>query len=60
MEKKIILVPQIDQDRKPTGDNIPVVFKNNARLWAEDKISDEDFVAEIEVLVKQGVIQVSK
>jgi len=38
---------------------IPYWIKNNAGWWAEDKISDDDFVAGIEHLIKNKIISIS-
>jgi len=57
MEREIIPIQQIDGDIKFTGKNIPTAFKNNAKLWVQNKISEKEFLNEIEILVKQGVIQ---
>ena len=37
---------------------IPDWIKNNAKWWANDQISDEDFVKSIEYLVKKGIIRI--
>jgi len=38
---------------------IPYWVKNNAGWWAEDKISDGDFIAGIEYLIKNNIISIS-
>jgi len=38
---------------------IPYWVKNNAGWWAEDKISDDDFIAGIEYLIKNKIIGIS-
>jgi len=38
---------------------IPYWVKNNAGWWAEDKISDVDFIAGIEYLIKNKIISIS-
>ena len=38
---------------------IPYWVKNNAGWWAEDKISDDDFVSGIEYLIKEKIISIS-
>ena len=38
---------------------IPYWIKNNAGWWAEDKISDGDFIAGIEYLIKNKIISIS-
>ena len=55
-----ITIPKISQsseDMIPT--EIPEWIKNNAKWWADDLISDVDFVKGIQHLVKQGIIQVN-
>ena len=37
---------------------IPSWIKNNAKFWAEGKITDKDFVSGIQYLIKQGIIKV--
>ena len=37
---------------------IPDWFKNNTKWWANDQISDEDFVKSIQYLVKKGIIRI--
>jgi len=39
--------------------SIPKWIKNNAAWWSEQQISDSDFVAGIEYLIKNGIINVS-
>jgi len=38
---------------------IPYWVKNNAGWWAEDKISDDDFITGIEYLIKEKIISIS-
>jgi len=38
---------------------VPYWVKNNAGWWAEDKISDDDFIAGIEYLIKNKIISIS-
>jgi len=38
---------------------IPYWVKNNAGWWAEDKISDDDFISGIEYLIKNKIISIS-
>jgi len=37
--------------------NMPSWFKNNAKWWKEDKISDEEIINAIENLLKRGIIK---
>ncbi|MBT4326480.1 MAG: peptidase, partial [Candidatus Nitrosopelagicus sp.] len=50
-------ISQSSEDMIPT--EIPEWIKNNAKWWADDLISDVDFVKGIQHLVKQGIIQVN-
>ena len=38
---------------------IPYWIKNNAGWWAEDKINDDDFIAGIEYLIKEKIININ-
>ena len=49
-------LPEIAQNEQSTV--IPKWIKNNAGWWANDEISDNDFIKGIEYLVQQGIIQV--
>ena len=65
----IVVVPEIAEETPtPTfeepvieelqSQSIPKWIKNNAAWWAEQQISDSDFVAGIEYLIKNGIINV--
>ena len=41
------------------SNSIPVWIKNNANLWSDGLITDEDFVNAIEYLVENGIIIVN-
>ena len=41
-----------------SGEPIPAWIKQVAGFWAEDKITDSEFVAALEFLIRQGAIQV--
>jgi hypothetical protein len=46
-------------DRSPIFEHdVPDWIKNNAKWWADDQISDEDFVKSIQYLVKKGIIRI--
>ena len=45
-------------ERSTFEKKIPDWIKNNAKWWADDLISDEDFVESIQYLVKKGIILV--
>jgi len=55
IEEKIIRVPQVENNDQFFGKKIPIMFKNTAKLWAQDKISDIEFVNALKALVKHGV-----
>ncbi len=38
--------------------NIPLWIKNNAGWWADDQISDQDYLSGIEFLVSEGIIKI--
>ena len=39
---------------------VPAWVKNNAKWWSEDKINDDDFIAGIQYLVKNSIINLSQ
>jgi hypothetical protein len=47
--------PVIEQLQSQT---IPIWIKNNAAWWSEQQIADSDFIAGIEYLIKNGIINV--
>jgi len=49
----IVLIPNV------FAENVPDWVKNTAGWWADDKISEEEFVNTIEFLVNEEIIQVS-
>ncbi len=49
----IILIPNV------FGEYVPTWVKNTAGWWAEDKISEVEFVNAIEFLIKHGIINVN-
>ena len=49
----IILIPNV------FAENVPDWVKNTASWWAEDVISETEFVNAIEYLVKENIIQVN-
>jgi hypothetical protein len=65
----IEIVPEVEEESPiPTyeepvieelkSNNIPIWIKNNAAWWADQQISDEDFVAGIEYLIKNEIIKI--
>ncbi len=54
----IIEIPEnIESTQDPQSDKIPKWIKNNAGWWANNEISDDDFIQGIQYLVKEGIIQ---
>jgi len=51
-------IEKINLDSSKIELNIQDWVKNNARWWAEGKISDMDFVNGIQFLIKNGIIKV--
>jgi hypothetical protein len=47
--------PVIEELKSQT---IPIWIKNNASWWSEEQIDDSDFIAGIEYLIKNGIINV--
>jgi hypothetical protein len=46
------------QIKENTSRKIPVWFKNNAKWWADDKISDDDFIVGLQYLINQKIFQI--
>ena len=65
LEKKYSLDIFENPTKKPTflqaleERTIPYWIKNNAGWWSDDKISDNDFIAGIEYLIKNKIINLS-
>ena len=53
----IIVIPDLPES-SGSGGEVPDWVRNNAEWWAQDLITDEDFVKGIEFLVKNGIIVV--
>ena len=49
-------------DKKTSRDaniqSIPIWVKNNAEWWSEDKITDIEFINNVEYLVSMGIIKI--
>jgi len=61
IKQDIINVPQIISEKEKSSftlGKIPTWIKSNAKWWAEDLISDEDFVKGIEFLIKEEIIRI--
>jgi len=67
LEEKIILIPDsqiYENSGKPTTESslddvvIPNWIKNTAKWWADDSITEKDFVKSIEWLIQNNVIKV--
>ena len=59
IQEKIIDIPDLlEQESETVGEKIPVWVKNNAGWWANDLISEDDFLNGIKYLIKEGIIHV--
>jgi len=59
IEKDILQIPETTSTTTASQSNeIPSWIKNNADLWSQGLISDDDFVKGIQYLVEQGIIKV--
>jgi hypothetical protein len=52
-----VVVNRIEPNQLPTQISVPSWVKNNAGWWANDQISDSDFVKGIEYMIKEGIIK---
>ena len=59
INQRILIIPDTtpSQSESMTGE-VPSWVKNNALWWANDVISDSDFVSAIQYLISQGIIQI--
>ena len=59
INQRILIIPDTtpNQSESMTSE-VPSWVKNNASWWANDVISDSDFVSAIQYLISQGIIQV--
>lgn len=46
------------QDASAAPDHIPSWVRNNAKWWAENQVSDSDFIAGIQYLVQQNIVTI--
>ncbi|MGD2106433.1 MAG: plastocyanin/azurin family copper-binding protein [Nitrosopumilaceae archaeon] len=59
IEEGLITIPEtVKTSKLPEDQKIPSWIKTNAGWWAQDQISDDDFVKGIQYLIEQGIIQV--
>jgi hypothetical protein len=56
---KIVFLSQINENVLENKVTIPAWVKNNAGWWAEDNISDNDFIRGIQYLIKNGIIKIN-
>ena len=58
IQNNIIVIPyQTPSDSIPNQD-VPDWIRNTASWWAQDKISEEEFLSAIQFLIQSGVIVV--
>jgi len=43
---------------EPAGYQIPSWIKNNARLWADGMLTDQDYINSLQYLISQGILRV--
>ena len=54
-----MVIPDTAQSlSQSTGSEVPAWVKSNASWWANDVITDSDFVSAIQYLISQGIIQI--
>ena len=61
VQENIISVPTTEEaldDEEANITSIPIWVRNNAAWWSEEQIGDNDFIAGIEYLIKNGIIDV--
>jgi len=59
INQRILVIPDTAQSlSQSTGSGVPAWVKSNASWWANDVITDSDFVSAIQFLISQGIIQI--
>ncbi|ARS64443.1 hypothetical protein NMSP_0823 [Candidatus Nitrosomarinus catalina] len=59
INQRILIIPDtIPSQSESMTSEVPSWVKNNASWWANDVISDSDFVSAIQYLISQGIIQI--
>jgi hypothetical protein len=59
INQRILVIPDTAQSlSQSTGSGVPAWVKSNASWWANDVITDSDFVSAIQYLISQGIIQI--
>jgi hypothetical protein len=59
INQRVLVIPDTTQSlSQSTGIGVPAWVKSNASWWANDVITDSDFVSTIQYLLSQGIIQV--
>ena len=54
-----MIIPFTETSESPQSQEVPDWVKNTASWWAEDKISETEFVNAIKFLVTHGIITVN-
>ena len=54
-----MVIPSTETSESSQSQVVPAWIKNNAGWWAEDKISEAEFVNAIQYLIKHGIIIVN-
>ena len=55
---EIIVVEEEDGEDVITGLNIPDWIRNNAKWWAENSITDDDYISGIQFLIQNEIIRI--
>jgi len=55
---EIIVVEEEDRENDITGLNIPDWVRNNAKWWAENSITDDDYISGIQFLIQNEIIRI--
>ena len=58
IQQKIILVSGKSTGSSQPNAPVPDWIRNNAGWWADDKISEDEFVKALEFLINNGIVKV--
>jgi len=60
VKEKIIYIPDLPSQVSTTiNESVPDWIKNNAKWWADEQISEDEFVNSLKFLIQEGIIDIS-
>ncbi|MEK6929413.1 MAG: hypothetical protein AABZ42_01925, partial [Thermoproteota archaeon] len=59
LEHHIIIIPNFQYSEENSVSSIPNWIRNNADWWANDLISQQEFVNSLEYLIEEQIIEIT-